>query len=133
MGSHMKKTVFDDQTSKALKKWHMAVKKKQGKGGKSPTRTLFGSPTASVSSSFHSSSATLHRFKTTGHSTRSFNYEDRETSDFEEDPSSPTSTTANLITTVDHENSETETSASHSADENRNDDDFSFVKPAPMK
>ena len=41
MGSHMKKSIFDEQTSKSLKKWHMAVKKKHGgRGGKSPTHTL---------------------------------------------------------------------------------------------
>lgn len=28
MGSHMKKSIFDEQTSKAIKKWHMAIKKK---------------------------------------------------------------------------------------------------------
>uniref|UniRef100_A0A2N9FCK4 MLO-like protein n=1 Tax=Fagus sylvatica TaxID=28930 RepID=A0A2N9FCK4_FAGSY len=45
MGSNMKKSIFDEQTAKALKKWHMAVKKKHGgRGGKSPTLTLGGSP-----------------------------------------------------------------------------------------
>lgn len=29
MGSSMKRTIFDEQTSKALKKWHKTVKKKQ--------------------------------------------------------------------------------------------------------
>ncbi|KAL5984260.1 hypothetical protein ACLOJK_018364 [Asimina triloba] len=29
MGTHMKQTIFDDQTSKALKKWTKAAKKKQ--------------------------------------------------------------------------------------------------------
>lgn len=33
MGSKMKRTIFDDQTSKALKHWHKhAVKKKDAKG-----------------------------------------------------------------------------------------------------
>ncbi|XAR73667.1 hypothetical protein NMG60_11007713 [Bertholletia excelsa] len=132
MGSRMKKSIFDEQTSKALKKWHMGVKKKQGKGGKSPARSLDGSP-ASLSSTLHSSGPMLHRFKTTGHSTRSFMYEDNETSDFEPDTSSPESATANLIVRVDQENLETETSASHvGEEENRSQDDFSFVKPAPL-
>ncbi|KAL7192813.1 hypothetical protein ACSBR2_024601 [Camellia fascicularis] len=131
MGSHMKKSIFDEQTSKALKKWHMAVKNKHGKGGKSPTQTLGGgsSTTASMNSTLHSSRATLHRFKTTGHSTRSFTHDDHETSDFEADPS-----TANLIVTDDdHDDSEVETSAPHVGDESRNEDNFSFVKPAMMK
>ncbi|KAL7192815.1 hypothetical protein ACSBR2_024603 [Camellia fascicularis] len=107
MGSHMKKSIFDEQTSKALKKWRMAVKNKHGKGGKSPTQTLGGgSPTtASMKSTLHSSGAKLHRFKTTGHSTRSFTPDHHETAN----PSS-----ANLIVTDDdHDGSEVETSAPH--------------------
>ncbi|KAI8536747.1 hypothetical protein RHMOL_Rhmol10G0281100 [Rhododendron molle] len=135
MGSHMKKSIFDEHTSKALKKWHNAVKKRTGKGGKSPARALGGgSPTASMSSTLHSAGATLHRFKTTGHSTRSFTYEtDPEQSDYEE-PHSPTSSaTTNLIVRVDNNVSEIEPSAPNGVDENRNVDDFSFVKPAPLK
>ncbi|KAK9285455.1 hypothetical protein L1049_024648 [Liquidambar formosana] len=139
MGSHMKKSIFDEQTSKALKKWHMAVKKKQGgRAGRSPTRTLGGSSTPSpMPSPLHPSAATLHRFKTTGHSTRSFTYEDNDTSDYEVDPSSPTSSTTHLIVRVDqddHEDSQTEISESHHpGEETSNEDEFSFVKPAPLK
>ncbi|KAF5958141.1 hypothetical protein HYC85_005366 [Camellia sinensis] len=130
MGSRMKKSIFDEQTSKAIKKWHMAVKNKHGKGGKSPTQTLDGgsSTTASMNSTLHSSGATLHRFKTTGQSTCSFTHDDHETSDYEADPS-----TANLIVTDDHDDSETETNAPHAGDDSRNKDDFSYVKPAMMK
>ncbi|XP_010444861.1 PREDICTED: MLO-like protein 10 [Camelina sativa] len=72
MGSHMKKAVFDEQTAKALKKWHMTVKKK-GKTRKPPTETLGGSDSVSTSTSaFHASGATLLRSKTTGHSTASY-------------------------------------------------------------
>ncbi|KAI8536744.1 hypothetical protein RHMOL_Rhmol10G0280900 [Rhododendron molle] len=136
MGSHMKKSVFDEHTSKALKKWHNAVKKRTRKGGKSPARALGGgSPTASVSSTLHSAGAALHRFKTTGHSTRSFTYEtDPEQSDYEAEPHSPTSSaTTDLIVRVDDNVSEIELSAPNGVDENRNVDDFSFVKPAPLK
>ena len=43
MGSTMKRSIFDEQTSKALKKWHKnAVKKKDDKA--TPTQTLGGSP-----------------------------------------------------------------------------------------
>lgn len=31
MGTHMKRSIFDEQTSKALKKWHQAVKRKHEK------------------------------------------------------------------------------------------------------
>ncbi|KAL6993344.1 MLO-like protein 10 [Sarracenia purpurea var. burkii] len=135
MGSRMKKSIFDEQTSKALKNWQMAAKKRHEKGGKSPTRTPGGSPVASVSSSLHSSGATLHRFKTTGHSTRSFTYEDHETSDLEAEPLSPisSSSTANLIMRVDRDDLETESSAPHPGGETKNEDDFSFVKLPPLK
>ncbi|KAL4645766.1 hypothetical protein ACB092_02G257200 [Castanea dentata] len=125
MGSHMKKSIFDEQTSKALKKWHMAVKKKHGgRGGKSPTHTLGGSPSSTV----HSSGYTLHRFKTTGHSTRS-TYDDNEISDYETDPLSPTSSAANLIIRVDDDEQPTQISDPHHGEETSNEDDFSFVKP----
>ncbi|XP_023518037.1 MLO-like protein 8 [Cucurbita pepo subsp. pepo] len=127
MGTRMKKSIFDEQTSKALKKWRMAVKKKQGK---SPTRKL-GSPSASP---MHSSSGyTLHRFKTTGHSNGSSMYDENEASDYEVDPVSPKTPAANFTVRVDagdgHENEIME--SQHS--ERRNEDDFSFAKPAPTK
>ncbi|KAE8010766.1 hypothetical protein FH972_007102 [Carpinus fangiana] len=134
MGSSMKKSIFDEQTSKALKKWHMAVKKKRGRrGGKSPTITLGGSPALST---VHSSGHTLHRFKTTGHSTRAFAYEDNENSDFEGDSVSPSSSTTNLIIRVDDDDDEQHTdeiNEPHYEEKTRNEDDFSFAKPAPLK
>ncbi|KAL2346158.1 hypothetical protein Fmac_000158 [Flemingia macrophylla] len=44
MGSTMKKSIFDEQTSKALKQWHMNALKKKGSKGRAETRTLGGSP-----------------------------------------------------------------------------------------
>ncbi|KAL6274249.1 hypothetical protein ACE6H2_024941 [Prunus campanulata] len=133
MGSHMKKSIFDEQTSKALKKWHMAVKKKHGgtHGSKSPSQTLGGG--SSTLSTVHSSGGhTLHRFKTTGHSTHSSVFDDHETSDLETDPLSPTSTT-NLIVRVDQMEQETEKIEPHDNEQTNNPDDFSFAKPAPDK
>jgi len=131
MGSSMKKSIFDEQTSKALKKWHMAAKKKRGgRRGKSPTISLGGSPALST---VHSSGHTLHRFKTTGHSTRSFAYDDNETSDFEGGSLSPTSSTTNLIIRVDDDEQQTGINEPHYEEETRNEVDFSFVKPAPLK
>jgi mlo protein len=43
MGSTMKRSIFDEQTSKALKNWTKNAKKKQ-KPGTTATRTLGGSP-----------------------------------------------------------------------------------------
>ncbi|KAH7519808.1 hypothetical protein FEM48_Zijuj08G0076400 [Ziziphus jujuba var. spinosa] len=124
MGSRMKKSIFDEQTSKALKKWHNAAKKKRGgKGSKSPTITLGGSSTLSTT---HSSGHTLHRFKTTGHSTRGPAYEDTDASDMEAEPLSPTSSTTNLIVRVDHEEEETELKKPHVGEETKNEDEFSF-------
>lgn len=45
MGSTMKRSIFDDQTSKALKNWTKNAKKKNVvKPGTSPTVTLGGTP-----------------------------------------------------------------------------------------
>ncbi|KAG8377240.1 hypothetical protein BUALT_Bualt08G0007700 [Buddleja alternifolia] len=45
MGSHMKKSIFDEQTSKALMKWHNKVKKKPGGPAVAPrTKKLGVSP-----------------------------------------------------------------------------------------
>ncbi|CAN6541374.1 unnamed protein product [Malus baccata var. baccata] len=128
MGSYMKKSIFDEQTSKALKKWHMAVKKKTH-GSKSPTRTLGGgSSTISTKDSSSSGGPTLHRFKTTGHSTRSAAFEDHETSDLETDPLSPSST--NLIVRVDPFEQHTKINEPLDGEQTNIPDDFSFDKPA---
>ncbi|KNA23019.1 hypothetical protein SOVF_028620 [Spinacia oleracea] len=85
MGSNMKKSIFDEQTSKALMKWHMEVKRKQENTEKSPsTRTLGGSSKRLRNSSKgYSSGPTLHRFMTTGHSTNSSSYVELHESDGE--------------------------------------------------
>ncbi|KAJ8771157.1 hypothetical protein K2173_023482 [Erythroxylum novogranatense] len=132
MGSSMKKSIFDEQTSRALKKWHMAAKKRQGKGGKSSNVTLGGSVSPSAST-VQSSRNKLQRFKTTGHSTRSFGYEDQEMSDMEAEPLSLSSATENLIKSVDNDDHATEITETRHEEETSNEDDFSFVKPVPAK
>jgi len=98
MGSRMKKSIFDEQTSKALKKWHNTVRKKHGlKLGKSSVRTRDGSTTDST---VHSTNPTLHRYKTTGHSTRYNNDQHDYQSDIELAPTSPMSNM--LEVRVDH-------------------------------
>ncbi|KAJ6736972.1 MLO-LIKE PROTEIN 1 [Salix viminalis] len=135
MGSRMKRSVFDEQTSKALKKWHMAVKKRHGKGGKTPTRTL-GSASPSVSTV--SSSHTLKRFKTTGHSTQSaYTYDGEDASDLEAEALSPTTAATSFIVRVDDDSDDVHgdevNEPQHEEEEARNEDEFSFVKPAPPK
>ncbi|CAK8561944.1 unnamed protein product [Lathyrus sativus] len=93
MGSRMKKSIFDEQTSRALKKWHNAVKKKHGlKLGKSSVRTMDGSTSTMQSSS---TSPRLHRYNTTDHLTRTVSAYDGDQdlypSDIELSPTSPTS------------------------------------------
>ncbi|MED6204065.1 MLO-like protein 8 [Stylosanthes scabra] len=103
MGSRMKRSIFDEQTSKALKKWHMAVKKKHGaRLGKSTVRTLDEGST--IGSTMTSLGPTLHRFKTTGHSTRTASsYEDREDDDYQSDTElTPISPRSSLIVRVDN-------------------------------
>ncbi|KAG5069598.1 hypothetical protein JHK85_001975 [Glycine max] len=143
MGSRMKTAIFDEQTNKALKKWHMAAKKKQGGAvtlGKSSARIMDGSPIGN-SSTVHSTGPTLHRFKTTGHSTRSSStaYEDQDQDhEYESDGvelSPLASQTTSFIVRVDHgdqqqaehrQDSEGETNSSSEGE-------FSFVKPDPVE
>ncbi|KAF1873705.1 hypothetical protein Lal_00027743 [Lupinus albus] len=103
MGSSLKKSIFDEQTATALRKWHMTVKKKQGrvKLGKPTMRTMdMDGSTTIGSTKLHSSGPTLHRFKTTGHSTRTSAYDDED-----EDQSdillSPTSPSSSFVVNVD--------------------------------
>ncbi|XP_027346490.1 MLO-like protein 10 isoform X2 [Abrus precatorius] len=138
MGSRMKKSIFDEQTSKALKKWHMAVKKKQGvKLGKSSVRTMDGSTTDST---IHSSGPTLHRFKTTGHSTRTMStYGDQD--DYQTDIElSPTSPTSNLLVRVDPGGQEVKENEHNNIAGGETDNHesttiggFAFVKPDPLE
>ncbi|XP_065855571.1 MLO-like protein 8 [Euphorbia lathyris] len=131
MGSNMKKSIFDEQTSKALKNWHNAVKKRQAKGGKTPSIKLGGN--SSPASTIHSSSRhTLQRFKTTGHSTRSFAYDDHDISDMEaEQPLSPTSSSTALM--IIRTSEEDDDNQAIEIREPSNEDDFSFVKVAPPR
>ncbi|XP_010466376.1 PREDICTED: MLO-like protein 10 [Camelina sativa] len=128
MGSHMKKAVFDEQTAKALKKWHMTVKKK-GKTRKPPTETLGGSDSVSTSTSaFHASGSTLLRSKTTGHSTASYmsNFEDQSMSDLEAEPLTPVPIDGQTIVRVGDQPTEMEYAGDISPG-----NEFSFVKPVP--
>ncbi|KAK1439255.1 hypothetical protein QVD17_05071 [Tagetes erecta] len=126
MGSNMKKSIFDEQTSKALKNWRMAAVKKKRDGGSvggnspQPTRAHenpFGSsPTPSMSS--------VNRFNTMGHSPRSVRYDG---ADF-----SPKSSATHLINVqVDHQTDDmTDSSIPRQRDHDiKNGDDFSFDKP----
>lgn len=139
MGSRMKKSVFDEQTSKALKKWRMAAVKKKKKGAKAVTSKRLGGDgsTSPMSSTIRSTSSvrSLQRYKTTGHSMR---YEglDPETSDLDTDnealtpPASPPS--FELVVKVEPDKLETKTGET-SRDGETDSKEFSFVKPAPSK
>ncbi|CAK7345992.1 unnamed protein product [Dovyalis caffra] len=92
MGSTMKRSIFDQQTSKALKNWHKKAVKKSAEGPSNqiPTRTLGGSPD---DSSVHSPSSTPHRTKKLGN-------KDPDFSDVEAELASHQHT-ANIMATVD--------------------------------
>ncbi|CAL9133888.1 unnamed protein product [Musa acuminata var. zebrina] len=64
MGSHMKRSIFDEQTSKALKKWHQVVKKKHEKGTSHASSVHETSPRASSPAS---PLRPLQRYRTIGH------------------------------------------------------------------
>ena len=69
MGSHMKRSIFNEQTSKALKKWHQAVKRRHKKGSlHSPSITP---STSTITSPSTSPLRQFYRSKTFGHSGRS--------------------------------------------------------------
>lgn len=132
MGSSMKRSIFDEHTSKALKKWHNEVKKQ--KGGKSPARTLVESVSPSPSTVHSQGGHKLQRFKTTGHSTRSYTYDDNETSDNETNPLSPRSPEDNFVINVDKNYyGATERNEPHHGENGSNEGDFSFAKPALAK
>ncbi|CAL9154463.1 unnamed protein product [Musa hybrid cultivar] len=66
MGSHLKRSIFDEHTSKALKRWHQGVKKKLKETSHSGSRTPSPgvSPRASLNvSPVHS----MHRYRSIGH------------------------------------------------------------------
>ncbi|KAE8715889.1 MLO-like protein 10 [Hibiscus syriacus] len=122
----MKKSIFDEQTTKALKRWQLVAKKRHRNGGRSPTIITLGGSASTVSPA-PASGRTLHRSKTTGQ--YSYAYEDR-LSDVETEPLSPMSP-SNLIMSADCNEQRTETSEYRHI-EVKNEDDFSFVKPDPL-
>ncbi|KAG6599090.1 MLO-like protein 5, partial [Cucurbita argyrosperma subsp. sororia] len=66
MGSTMKKSIFDEQTSKALKQWHRSALKKKNEGGKPdpmPMRTLGGGGGGGSGSPPESPSEDSHEFQ----------------------------------------------------------------------
>ncbi|CAH1434689.1 unnamed protein product [Lactuca virosa] len=128
MGSNMKKSIFDEQTSKALMNWRMAaVKKKRGggnggsTGGNSPIRTpetpFSPGPTTPPSMMSQSTGAALHHPKTTTAAAFS--------------PLSTESSATHLINVrVDHQNGDMIKSNIPQRDYTKNEDDFSFDKPS---
>lgn len=131
MGSHMKRSIFDEHTSRALKKWHQIVKKKKGRSAHSPTRTL-GSSTG-VSPSASPLHPYLHRFMTTGHSaaqSRRTHLSDQDVSDMEGDEYQ-VSQTAVLIGNAENTGSDAASREEEHVDEYRDGDNFSFAKPSP--
>lgn len=135
MGSHMKKSIFDEQTSKALQKWHMAVKKKKEENATkppspppSPPPTLGGSSKSSKKNSLKRYSSgpgpTFHRFMTMGPLSRTSTYDDE---------GGEHSSLANLIVRVDHDydhdNGENEMATLSIGEEIRNGDDIQPFKP----
>ncbi|OIW10765.1 hypothetical protein TanjilG_27711 [Lupinus angustifolius] len=132
MGSSLKKSIFDEHTAKALRKWHMTVKKKQGvvKLGKSTMRAMdMDGSTTIGSTKLHSSRPTLHRLKTTGHSTHTSIYEDED--EYQSDIQlSPTSSSTTLVVNVDNGHQQ---QVEENTEETNIQGDFSFVKPSPIE
>uniref|UniRef100_A0A803LNP1 MLO-like protein n=1 Tax=Chenopodium quinoa TaxID=63459 RepID=A0A803LNP1_CHEQI len=123
MGSNLKKSIFDELTSKALTKWHMGVKRKQEETTeKSPSTQTLGGSSKSLRNSKrrHSSGPTLHRFMTTGHSTHLPSYVELHVTDSEGDE----------ISKVDDNHGESEMALLSTRKEIKQGDDL-FDKPSP--
>ncbi|KAK1297050.1 MLO-like protein 10 [Acorus calamus] len=109
MGTHLKKSIFDEQTSRALKKWRKDAKKNQGKpsqGSRTPGGgTLEASPSTSPV-----------------HPLQRFNTGSKKSRKYFSDPEFDTPESASvLIQTGSHE--------AAMAEERHDGDDFSFSKP----
>ncbi|MQM10290.1 hypothetical protein Taro_043182 [Colocasia esculenta] len=136
MGAHMKRSIFDEQTSKALKKWHQAAKKRHGKSSHQTARTPGESPSASPSAS---PAHPLQRFMTTGHATNAPSktkvryLSENELSDTDQDMPSTSPSTPILGRGASRSDQEPRL-AEHRLqikDHRNPEDDFSFTKPAP--
>ncbi|KAH9613189.1 hypothetical protein KSS87_018939 [Heliosperma pusillum] len=109
MGSNMKKTIFDEQTSKALKKWRKDVKKKQEDSDKTPPQALERtiSPLKRP---------ILHRFMSTGCLSQSSAYDRLDKCDYQGDDRSMSET---LVITLDNDQGESEMTTIPNGDETR--------------
>ena len=112
MGSHMKKSIFHEQTSKALKKWHMNVKKKQDESEKSSPQTAISETNSKKSTSplkRHSSGPgpvpVLHRFMSVGVWSRASAYAELVPCDYDGEDGS---TVDNFVVRVDNDRFESE-------------------------
>ncbi|KAF0928547.1 hypothetical protein E2562_005993 [Oryza meyeriana var. granulata] len=96
MGSQMKRTIFDEQTAKALKKWHKAVvkKKQQKESSHEPTSETPTTETTTEANQCEGNAAVpvrhLHRYKTIAHVGATGSLSDSDCSDTEMPFSSPT-------------------------------------------
>jgi len=118
MGSHMKKSIFDEQTSNALKRWHMAAKKKQEETSKTSAPQTLGGNSKISNTSFrrHPYGPPLHRFMTTGHSTYSDTYDEHDESNAKHDEQS---LLANIAIAVEDDNGDCELSMLPHEEESR--------------
>ncbi|KAF3338208.1 MLO-like protein 8 [Carex littledalei] len=120
MGSHIKMSIFDEQTSKALKKWRDAARKRNKKGSShSPSVTPSPSPGQSPIAS--PASRHLHRYRTMGYAGEGIrrSHSDNEISDVDIEMSITRSE-------LNRKNSPQEMRLN--VEERRDEDDFSFVK-----
>ncbi|XP_064994580.1 MLO-like protein 9 isoform X1 [Musa acuminata AAA Group] len=129
MGSHMKKSVFDGQTSKAIKKWRQAVKKKSTSSSTgTPYRSLSASPTGG---SNPSTLDPIHQFNSAGSISltfsrrRHFSDIDAEEADAEVPPSAPADSSTSSAAPTHLLIGSTEQRLHEAEDDT---EDFSFVR-----
>lgn len=128
----MKRSIFDEQTSRALKKWRQAAKKRHKGSVHSPSITPITPSTSTVTSPSTSPLHQAYHSRVLQHLGRSQSlglayHSDEEISDPEMDNTSPTSTT-NLIPSFKHKEVDVEAAEYRLTVEQHGDEDFSFVK-----
>lgn len=137
MGSHIKMSIFDEQTSKALKKWRDAARKRRKKGNSQYSPSVTPSPSPGQSPMASPASRHLYRYRSMGYAGEGFkrSHSDNDISDVEiEMPIAssgfnrqiaPQEVRLNIVERINENEDETRN--------RRDEDDFSFVKLGSRK
>ncbi|KAF3321093.1 MLO-like protein 10 [Carex littledalei] len=129
MGSHIKMSIFDEQTSKALKKWRDAARKRN-KRGSSHSPSVTPSPSPGQSPMASPASRHLHRYRTMGYAGEGIrrSHSDNEISDVDIEMSITRSELNRKNAPQEMRLNVEERRDEDEGRDRRDEDDFSFVK-----